>query len=290
MLIDLDTVRIAILVIVALVYGLFDVFNKREVPNLFAYASVIVGIVVVATYPLSTITVGVLIAICIAAAGYILYKKGVLGAGDVFELVALTLILPLQPATMFGAAQLVAFPFVLSVFIASGYVSVLLIIVYYLFFAPRSPLERGFKIERKKLLIALALIALYFGLIVMINLAGQITLSGVILLLLIAIPSGILLVFERLINYRMISLVYPKTMTDGDMIATNLMSSADLKYFSGRSKRFGRLVTKGLVADLKTERKKVPVYRNAAPLAAFIFFGVIVSLLFGNLIFLIIKV
>ena len=40
--------------------------------------------------------------------------------------------------------------------------------------------------------------------------------------------------------------------------------------------------------ELKGAKEKLPVYRNAAPLALFILIGVAISLIFGNLILLMI--
>ena len=159
--------------------------------------------------------------------------------------------------------------------------------MYYLLFAKPSGLEKNFKIERRKLLTASGLVGLYLVLIVAIGLLGTITLAGVGLLILLAVPSGIMMIYEKQINDRMVSMVDLKTMTEGDMIAVNLMSEADIKYFSEKSGAFGRLVTKELLKDLHGEQRKLPVYRNAAPLAAFIFVGVVISLFFGNILFLI---
>ncbi len=53
---------------------------------------------------------------------------------------------------------------------------------------------------------------------------------------------------------------------------------------------FDRLVTPGIIGLMKKKgvRTKFPVYRKAMPLALPIFAGVIISLLIGNIIFLII--
>ena len=61
------------------------------------------------------------------------------------------------------------------------------------------------------------------------------TVVGSILLLLLAIPSGLLIVFEKKINCRMVALVLLKSVAPGDMIATNLMKSSEISYFNKRS-------------------------------------------------------
>ena len=65
------------------------------------------------------------------------------------------------------------------------------------------------------------------------------------------------------------------------------MDKKDIAYFSKRTK-FGRLASKRLISEIKGIKKRIPVYRDSVPFSFFIFFGVIISLLFGNLILTII--
>ena len=280
-------VRIISLLGIALAYALFDLFNKREVPNLFAYGSVAVAFALCMAYWNIDAVIGIGIALLITGAGYLVYKKGFLGAGDVLELVAIALLLPLQPAPILSHAPQLGMPFVLSVFLSSGYFAIILLVLYYMIFARRSSLEKGFKTEKPRLIFGVVLIIAYILLVAMMYVLTGISIIGMAILLLLAIFSSIMFVFEKLMNYRMISMLYPRELTPDDMIAINLMGAGDLRYFRHKSKSFGRLATAKLIKDLRSERKKLPVYRNAAPLAAFFFMGVVFSLLFGNLIFLI---
>jgi hypothetical protein len=288
MAVNIDII-ISVLLIITFAYAIFDLFNKREVPNVFAYISVAVAFILCLTYWNTDMLIGFAIAAFIAASGYALYKKGFLGAGDVFELITISLLLPQQPAPLLSSAHQLGMPFVFSVFISSGYFAVIIIVLYYILAAKRSPMEKSFKIEKRKAVSSTVLLSVYIVLILVMHITIGVGISGTVLLLLLAVPSSIMLVYERLINYRMVSLINPNELTQGDMIATNLMSTKEIGYFSKRSKAFGRLATSELIKDLKNVRRKLPVYRNAVPLAAFFFIGVVFSLLFGNLIFLIIK-
>ncbi len=282
---DLESVRVVAVLAIAFVYAALDIFNNREIPDIFAYASLALAVLLAFTYSGFAFDVAVTTAIAICAGGYLLYRSGVLGAGDVFLAAIITLIIPLQPAPFLGAALQPALPFILSVFVASGYASLIGVVIYYLVFVKPSPLEKNFCLESRKMAMGMAIIVLYALLIVALYLLVGVTLVGTVLLLLLAVPSGILIVFERKINCRMVALVFPKSITPGDMIATNLMKKSEVNYFNKKSKAFGRLVTRRLLTDLKSERKLIPVYKNAVPLAAFIFVGLAISLAYGNLLF-----
>ncbi len=283
-----EIIRVILIMLLASMYAYFDVFNKREIPNIFAYLSIVVALVAVILLGGDPYYI-LLLAAAIAFAGYVSYEKGFVGGGDIFEFVMITLLIPLQPIPyLIKTVPQLGLPFIFSVFIASGYVSVIIILVYYLVFAKRTKIEKRFKIEKKILRKAILMLFTYCLLAILIYFVLNVSILGITLLLMIAVLSSILIVFEKLINYRMITELSPQEILPEDMLALNLMSSSEIKYFEKKSKNFGRLANKKLLHDLNDVKRKIPVYRNAAPLAAFIWFGIILSLLFGNLILLII--
>ncbi len=283
-----EIIRVILIILLASMYAYFDVFNKREIPNIFAYMSIVVALIAVILLGGDPYYI-LLLAAGIAFVGYVSYEKGFVGGGDIFEFVMITLLIPLQPIPyLIKTVPQLGLPFIFSVFIASGYVSVIIILIYYLGFAKKTRIEKRFKIEKKILRKAVLLLVTYCLLALLIFFVLQVSLLGIILLMTIAVLSSILIVYEKLINYRMITELAPKEILPEDMIALNLMSKSEINYFEKKSKNFGRLANKKLLKDLKNVNKKIPVYRNAAPLAGFIWFGIILSLLFGNLILLII--
>ncbi len=278
----IPTIRIGILLVITLAYALFDALNNRNVPNAFAYASVVVGIaVLLATYGTTVIAVGALIAAVVGALGYVLYRVGFLGGGDVFEFVAIILLLPLQPAPLLGALPQFNLPFILSVFISTGIVVLWAVPIYYLLFVKGR--EKTFRIPRRAALSAIALLAAYLLLFLAIDFAIGFNPTALALILLIAVPSALMLAFQKLITARMVADVYPSALEDGDIIATNMMQAKDLRFFAGKSKSFQRLVTPKLMKDLKGVKRRLPVYKNAVPLAFYTFIGVLIALAFGNL-------
>ncbi len=280
----LDLIRILLLLAITLAYALFDIFNKRNVPDLFAYVSVAVGLAITLTYSHSTILFSLMIAAVIAAISYFLYRAGQLGAGDGFEFVAISLIMPLQGSAAIVSASQFSMPFILSAFVATGVIAVWVAPIYYLSIRKKSRLAVSGNDILKGASVFLSYMIL---LLLFVYLFGFRYMSALIILI-IGVPSAFIAIYARRINERMVEPVYPNKLEPGDMIAINLMSDADIKFFSRRSEHFGRLVTKRLINDIKRAKKTLPVYRRALPLAAIIFFGVVASLLFGDILLLLI--
>ncbi len=276
-------IRLITLLLITLVYAIYDVFNKRNVPNWFAYIALVIGVVVlIVTNNARDIVYGGLIALLIGSLSYLLYRSGFLGGGDFFEFVTIALILPVQATPLLGGIMQFNLPFILSVFIATGYVTVWAIPLYYLVFAKKTePKKVG--VDRGSLAAGLALLIAYVVLYLIIDYYLGFNATGFFLMLIIAVPSALILAYERLINFRMVSYIYPKDLEEGDIIAINLMTKRETQVFSKRAKHFERLATEIVMKEMSHIKRKLPVYRNSAPLAAFTFVGVVISLLVGNL-------
>ena len=282
-----DLLRILILVIITLAYALFDIFNKRNVPNLFAYATIAVGVLVALTYGAGTAAYGFLIAIIAAALGYLAYRAGFLGGGDVFEFAFIGLVLPMQAMPLLASIPQFGLPFLLSVFIATGYATIIFTPLYYIIKGKRKLGHKKLEVDRNKAIAGFVILVIYAGMILLTNYKIHYSLLGMAILLLAAVPSAAILIYEKYIYEGMILSVYPSKLEEGDMIATNLMSKDDIAYFRERSRHFGRLVDKKVLAKIKGARRKLPVYKNAIPLALFVFIGVAVSLAVGNILLLV---
>ena len=272
----------AVLIVITAIYALFDVFNKRNIPNIFVYLTVVVAFAITLTYGYGTILYSIAIAVIVAIPGYLLYKKGFLGGGDFLEFVAISLILPIQPNPILYSEVQIPIPFIISVLLAAGYTVSIYIPIYYLSRSARKP-----KIDRKRVFSGIVLLSSYAVLIALMYEISYIRLTGIIVLGIIGIASFFIIIYESSIYAGMVEMVPPSSLEQGDMIAINLMNKEDIAYFTKISKRFDRLVTKKMLSDIRDVKKKLPVYRNSVPFALFIFFGVVISLLLGNLMLLI---
>ena len=278
-------IELAVLITIAFIYALFDVFNKRNVPNMFVYATIAVGIVVALLFNSGLgLIVAFLIAIMVGLIGYALYKTGLLGGGDVLEFVFIALVLPTLVKPFYSSMYQWNIPFVLSVIIASGYASLIFMPIYYL--GIKKPKNRVVSPSMKNFGIGVALFVAYMALIVAMVHTYGVSLLGVVLVLILAVSSAVTIVYQQRIYLGMVDFIYPSTLEDGDMIATNLMNKKELAFFMKESD-FGRLATTKLISEIKGIKKRIPVYRDSVPFSLFIFIGIIISLLFGNLILII---
>ncbi len=274
------TVSLFALLAVAVLYAAFDLFNKRNVPDVFAYLSVIVGVIITFAFNQADLLYSLAIALTVGVIGYVIYRMGLWGAGDYFELVAISLIFPIQPLPILANVAQLDLPFILSVFIATGVAAIWIVPIFYLVLVKKSWRKMP---DEKHVVYGVSLFLLYMILLFFVYYFYGSTLGRVALIMVVAVPSAITLVFEEEITSRMVENIYPRQLDEGDIIAFNMMSISEIKRFS-KYKGFGRLATKKLIARMRNSREKLPVYRNAAPLAVFILIGIIISLLFGNVV------
>ncbi len=271
----LELLKILVLLAFASLYAYFDVFNKRNIPDKFVYLSIAVGIVFTLLNPVRIIIFSFLIAIFIGAAGYLLYKAGLLGLGDGLEFAFISLMLPIQPQPMLSMPQF-GLPFVLSVFISSGIATVIVIPLYYIL------KEKKLEINTRSIEKAALVFASYMLLLMLIYFLFGAREIAVLLILILAVFSTLLFTVENTINKEMVRWVYPKEIEEGDIIAVGLLSGRDLRLLRAKSKHFGKLADKRNIAELKGLRKRLPVYKNAVPFSLFILAGVVLSLIIGD--------
>lgn len=287
---ELLFLRLAVFVALAAVYMLFDVFNNRNVPSLFAYASLAIGLVLTVLYfNTATITYSVLVAIAVLGLGYFVYRIGQLGAADVIEIAALSLIMPFfsRPLVL-GQAQ-PYMPVAVSVAINSGIAALIIVPLYYIpkamankkaWEAGHASLQDYFKI------VLIATVYAFFG--AFLYLVLHASYAAIALLAVIALGSVLVLAFERQMMGYMTQYVTYRGMEEGDIIATGMLSEKELHNLESRLAHFERLVDAKLISELKKKipKRKLPVYKKPIPFAVPIFAGVLLTVAFGNILLL----
>ncbi len=270
----------AVLIVVGLAYALFDVLNKRNVPNWFAYMTLVVGIVGAFAFNYSQISLDIALAAAVGLISYAFYRAGLLGGGDAIEFVFISLLLPVQNVSLYFSAYQFPVPFIISVLIAAVFAALIYMPVYYLGI---KGMGRKWPVPSTRNRRAAALMLLSYVLfLAILEIAFGLGIAGIIFIAILASASSLILLFEQQVYKGMVTLVYPKELEDGDMIAINLMDKKDVAYF-GRRVKFGRLATSKLISQIKGIRRKVPVYRDSVPFALFVSIGIVVSLAFGNI-------
>lgn len=276
--------EIAVLLAVTLVYALFDVFNKRNIPDKVVYATLVIGIVTAVLFNYSIILLDFAIAAIVALLGFLVYRSGYLGGGDVLELVFIALVLPIQASSYLNGMSQLNIPFIVSVIIGAGYTAALFIPIYYILYK-RILAGKGLSRPRgRNMLLGAVLLVTYTMFAFAFSYLSAMGIVAAVIVMSLAVASCVSIVFEHDIYQEMTSMIYPKALEEGDMIAINIMSQEDLDYFRKAYPAFGRLATASSISKMKGIKRKLPVYRNSVPFSLFIFLGVVISLSLGNLV------
>ncbi len=280
--------RIGAALAIALVYLLYDLFNRRNIPNIAVYATLCIGIAfTIALFNVVEIAESALIASAVFALGFLAYRYGQLGLGDVAEFAALSLIMPFQGMPLLYKANQYALPFVFSLFIASGIAAIILVPIAYM---PRISKKRlGGKASSKLKAKAILIGASYLAFIGVLSYYGIMTVYGIAIMGLLLIGSVFIITFEGEMAKAMISYKEPHQLEEEDMVAISIIEPALLKKVKSACPEFTGLVTKSAKEKLLALNGiKLPVYDNGIPFAVPIFIGLVASLLFGNLMLLVI--
>ena len=279
-------INVTVLLIVTAIYALLDVFNRRNVPNYVAYITLLIG-VAMALLSGTNYILNFGIAILIGILGYVLYRAGLLGGGDVFEFVFIALVMPMWPQPFAYGMQLHTqffIPFIISVLIAAGYFSLLFIPVYYLGKKGHlRAIKRTRPRDRKSMKMGAVILCGYIIFTVALYYMLGVTPLGLGLIAVLAITSFITIVYQHSVYLEMVEFVYPEQLEEGDMIAINLITRKNIMLLKDKS-GFGRLATSKMIKNLRGVKVKVPVYKDSVPFSAFVFIGVVITLIFGNLI------
>jgi hypothetical protein len=283
---DIYAIRVASVIILAFLYMLFDLFNKRNVPDIFAYSTLAYAVVLSLLYLNILALEGIALALVIIGIGYLVYKAGQIGAADIIEFAAIAMILPIQPLPWFSSINQLNLPFIFSVLVGTGIAALIIVPLYYIPISMSS--KKPLKVSSKSLLKGLLVLVAYMLFIAFITFTLNPSIYAIAMLFVVGIASSIIVIFEDRITGAMVEYVDVSKFEYGDIIAFNLMDYNEIKKTKKVVKGFDRLVTPKLITEMKKKgiRKKFPVYKHAIPLALAIFIGVIASLAFGNVLLL----
>ena len=288
-------IRVISLIAIALVYMLFDVLNKRNVPSIFAYLTLGYGFLLTILYfDLSTILISIAVSAVILGIGYIVYKIGQLGAADVIEFATVSLIMPMQqiPLIISHVNQL-NFPFILSLLINTGIVALIIVPLYYI---PKavSKLKRPISsfVTKQSIIMASSLAIAYVVFISFIVIVIGFNYVAIVILSLMMASSFLVIMFSTPIMLSMIEYVSVDRFDEGDIIAVNLMKKRSIDSIKRKVKDFDRLITSKTIKEMKSKKikGKLPVYKEAMPFASAIFIALILTILIGNILLFIIEI
>jgi Flp pilus assembly protein protease CpaA len=278
----LEPLRIAVALVGTAVCAYYDLFNNKNIPErvlqVFLAAAVLVALI--AYDPVAT-PYGLATGAILFIANYLLYKMGYLGGADVPILTAIAVLLPAQPAMFLldKAANWLSFPFIIQVLTAAFITFMLHLLVKTVPHAVKL-LGKSGSIQWSQWFGAFAILVSYAFLSVM--MASMPILSGsyVLFLALLAGVSVYFVLFKQAINDSMIEWKAPKQVEVEDIIEPAKMDSSDVQKYS-----IGRLVDEAQLKRLQHVKGKIPVYSGLLPFVPHILIGLVLSLLFGNILF-----
>ncbi len=212
----------------------------------------------------------------IALFGYVFWKRGSFGQGDVWLFIGLQLLLPEYPS--FSLYPLPNFPFVLSVFLAASLFSV---VGSSLFYAFKLRQAKAFASERKSLLfLAIASAAVIS---VPLLILPQVNALAKIAFVLIGTAAFFFAAFYRAIKEKVLVQWVPLSQVeDEDVIAVERIPSSISSKHS-----IGRVATAGVMRKLKQlsqsgKMRRFPIYKNLIRFNPYVLLGLLACLYAGD--------
>lgn len=286
-----EAARVAVALAGCIAVSYFDIFNNKNIPEKLLYAFLALAFLVnIAAFEPTATMYGLISAGIIGVAFFLLYKIGYVGGADVFVLASLALLLPAQPQTflMIKQPQVLMIPYILNLVLASGLPFVLYMLLKSIPVSFRA-LGKKEGIPRSSFLGAGALVVMFGIFSYLVSTVGVIPLNTYIFLSALVAFMLYFTLFKQAINDSMIENVHHKDVEQEDILAVDKMTDT-LKHKLGihdkRSlvKSNNLLVTEKIMKKLSHYRGNIPVYKGLPPYLPFITVGLILTILFGNIV------
>ncbi|MFH1285373.1 MAG: prepilin peptidase [Candidatus Micrarchaeota archaeon] len=287
---ELELIRIAIALIGCLLATYYDLFNQRNIPNNLTYPLVALGILV-NLYPFSLASLAELlpvfaVSLVVFCIGYLFYLRGSIGGADILVFTALSLLLPSAPNALRILPQralllsLPSFPFILSLFILSGFLFALYMVAKYVLPAVRDMQRGRVKTKKSNLLVGIFLVLLAFAFSVLYTNAA-VPLSPVYLVLFtfLLLSTGFFtLLKDHIAENYFIESVPVEKLEEEDVI---MVEKLDVKLVSKFNIK--PLLTRDNIERIKQSGLKlIPVYTKLPAFMPYILLALILSLVFGD--------
>ncbi len=260
----------------------FDVFNRKWVPNYLVYgfgAAAILANVIFFSPEASFIAFA--LGIAVFAISYPLYKIGQLGGADVYVLASIAALIPYLPKPLLSASQQVPYPFIFSVLVPTGIAFMLHMLFRFTPYISRKIAKGNVKFSLQRLaapaLLCMAF-AFFFYTLSALPVALPPAYFAVLSFLFVALLFFTL--FKDEIKYSMVEQLPVAKLQEEDVLALELMDAALVKKISLSP----LLSAKSIAALRKSGLKKAPVYTGMPFFLPYLLLGLLVSLLFGDMI------
>jgi len=283
MIMNFQLIRIIIALAGTSVAAYFDIFNNRNIPDKLLYTFIIISIVVaIIDFNVELLTYTGIIAILATIIGYTLYRAGQLGLADVFVIVSLILLLPKQP-TLFAMNPIISLPFILSIVASAGLLLVIYVTLKYVPKLVKDMSNKKIKFQTTKSVYSALMITFYFIMFYLLSQFPTFPINYLLIIGVLVILSIFFTLFKDRINSYMVNEISLKKIEEGDIIAIENMDETLVKKYS-----ISKVFTENMRESLKKSKiSKFPVYTDLPMFLPFILAGLILSIVLGDLIYLI---
>lgn len=246
----------------------YDLFNKKNIPDVFLYGFLGVAFLVnLVFYQETLFWFSLAVAAFFSAIGYLFYRVGQLGGADVFVLAAIMLLLPIHPSFENMPFNM---PFVFSVIIFSGVAFALYVLGFFSW--------KLLQVEAKpNIIYALMFIPYLLFAYVYVNsfLFSPVYFAFITILLFATI---FFMMFKESLNRLLAEEMPVSQLEPEDVLALEVMNKDMIERY-----KLKRLLTKEEIARLrKTRISEVSVYTKLPPFIPFILAGMLLGLFFAR--------
>ncbi|HIH20575.1 TPA: prepilin peptidase [Candidatus Micrarchaeota archaeon] len=272
---NFELVRIAIAVALTGVAAYEDA-KTSYVSDRVLYAMIAAGLLLDVAAGLGFFLSVLPFALVIALGGFILWKRGSFGQGDVWLFLGLQLLLPSYPS--FAQTSLPGFPFTASVFLASSFFSTIGAGAFYA--SGLFKVKNFFERSKVKLV---ALVAVVFAVSWFVSMLSLGVLAKAFFVLFSACALFFAFFFTEIKEKLLVKFVPLSQVDDEDVLVVELMPETLLKQYS-----LGRVVTKNEFEKLKKivkggRMKRFPILKNLIRFNPYVLLGLLACLYAGDL-------
>jgi Flp pilus assembly protein protease CpaA len=274
-----ELARIGLAFIGVLICTYYDLFNRRNVPNILLYAFLGISLLVAAVDFNAQNALFVFgVATAVFAIGYlVLYRTGMMGGADIYILAAIALLLPYAPSTV-AFSGTVYYPFIVSVIIASGVSFMVYEVVKNMPLAARAVASGKFKLQASKVFQAGAVLLAYVFLYSTAGTLGIFPPAYFAFVSFLVFVSLFFLFFKEIVNESMAEAVAHSKIEEEDILAVEMMDAADVKKY-----KLQRLMDAAeLKRTAKFPIKKWMVYKHLPCFTPHILIGLLFSVFVGD--------
>ncbi len=273
-----ELLRILIAILGTSIAAYFDIFNKKNIPDMLLYSFLFIAIIITfLDFNPILLTYAFGGALIIGITGYILYQMGQLGGADVFILCSLSLLLPVQPE-MLGKNGVMNLPFIFSILSIAG----IFFIFYVLIKFTPIVLKRKEKVDKKRIIYSIPLI-LIFLIFIFLFIEQIISIYYLILIAFLVCVSIYFSIFKERFMRSLIEEIPLSKIENEDVIAIEYMDEKLVKKYN-----IPKVISEKDLKRLKNIKiSKYPVYTKLPMFVPFILIGLLVALYFGDIFYLI---